>query len=448
MHKAFLITVLLLAALVIASVSFAQSISSHEFLSSDFVTFLKNKEYQKALKANDALLKKYPQDALVLRYRALTLEKFGQFDEAVKTYQQILANDPNYVPAHLFLGFAYIREKKISKAEEQLQWVIKNSGSKEYRHWAQAQLNRLRAGKSAKRIKKKPYVLGKIGIFYDSNPLLAPNNKTLAATGSKKDGALYVLDLDVGYPVVLRKDFRFDVLYIGDELLHDRGSRQVDFSSQGFALDTKERILWGDRTFLLNGRYDFRANFLRSDFFSIANRFFLGADTSFWNRTKTHFYGRVVVANYGPDGSIPSTTSRDGVRYGIGATQYFYNADYKKYIFIKQELNLNETRGDNFVRQGELTRVGLHTPLSCLGPVDLDMSTGFSLGTYPDFNSLSSLDLRERLDRSLDAYIGLTYKFKPNLATRVFYRFIRSYNDNSLFSRTRHLAGMEVVFSF
>ncbi len=442
------IAVIFLTVFLLSPALFAAEISSRQFLSSDFVTLLKNKEYKKALKAGDILLKEYPQDSLILRYRALTLEKLGRFDEALKLYQEILSHDPNDVSAHLFLGLAYIRERKPQEAQKQLNWVVKNSNSEKYRHWAQAQLNRLRAGKSAKHIKKKPYILGKTAIVYDSNPLLAPNNKALAAPGSKEAGALYLFDLDVGYPVILEKDFRFDVLYISDELLHDHGSRQVDFSSQGFALDAKKRVFWGDRAYLLNGRYDFRANFLRSDLFSIANRFFIGADTSFWKRTKTHFYGRVVVADYGPDGSTPDITSRDGVRYGIGATQYFYTADYKKYFFVKQELNLNETQGDNFVRQGELTRVGFHLPLECLRHTDLDVSTGFSLGTYPDFNSLSSLDLRDRLDRSLDAYAALTYRWKPNLATRVFYRLIRFYNDNELFSRTRHLAGLEVVFSF
>jgi len=55
-------------------VLFAAEISSKEFLSSDFIASFRNQEYNKALKDSDTLLKKYPQDPLLLRYRARTLE--------------------------------------------------------------------------------------------------------------------------------------------------------------------------------------------------------------------------------------------------------------------------------------------------------------------------------------------------------------------------------------
>ena len=55
-----------------ASTVFATQIPSKEFLKTDFVKLFKNKEYAKALQESDALLKKYPHDALILRYRALT----------------------------------------------------------------------------------------------------------------------------------------------------------------------------------------------------------------------------------------------------------------------------------------------------------------------------------------------------------------------------------------
>ena len=45
----------------------ARFISSEAFLSSDFVKFLKNKEYSQALSAIEALAVRYPDDPLVLR---------------------------------------------------------------------------------------------------------------------------------------------------------------------------------------------------------------------------------------------------------------------------------------------------------------------------------------------------------------------------------------------
>jgi len=42
----------------------------------------------------------------------------------------------------------------------------------------------------------------------------------------------------------------------------------------------------------------------------------------------------------------------------------------------------------------------------------------------------------------------LTHHWKHNLATRIFYRYINSDNTNDFFARTRHLAGVEVIFLF
>ncbi len=423
-------------------------ISSEAFLSSDFVKFLKNKEYSKALSAIEALAAKYPNDPLVLRYRGFVLGKLGRRQKAISVYKQILSKNPDYDPARIFLSRAYLGEGKIEEAAKELRKVIQTSSSLQYRNWAQAQLNRLRLGikKVGSQVEKKPYILVKAGIAYDSNPLFVPDNKSLVST-KKKAGARYSLDTDLGYPLALGKDFRLDTLYVGHETWHDRGTNAVDFISQGFAVDAKRRKLFGERAVIFGGRYDFRANFLRSSYLSMMNRFLLSADTSFWKKTRTHLYTRFSVLEFNKDGSDPSRSSRDGFRGGVGVTQYFYSSDFKSFLFAKPEFNFNQPRGDNFIRRGVLGRIGAHTPITFLRNTDLDISVGYDWGEYPEFSSFSSLDTGDRLDKRLDNYVAVTYHLKPNTAWRTFYRFIKSGNNNGFFDRQRHIAGMEIIFS-
>ena len=424
-------------------------ISSKEFISSDFGRYFKKGEFKEALDVLDGLLKKYPHDPLILRYHALTLDKLGNHDAAVDAYKQILFQNPNHVPTHLFLGLAYGRSEKFEEATREFNWVIKNSHSEEYRHWAQAQLVRLRQTRErlAKQVKKKLYLIGKVGAAYDTNPLLIPDNKHLTST-ARTPGMDFPFDISIGYPWVLKRNFRFDTLYIGNQMFHDGAASQINFSSQGVALDAKKRIFFGHRAVLLGGRYDLKFNFLRSDLFSVINRFLISLDTSFWRQTRTHFYTRFSYSNYGPDGSNPSVTSRDGYREGLGLIQYFYTtAKFTTYFFLKQEVSFAQIRGDNFDRVGSLSRLGVHALLNFLGPVDSDNSIGFDYGTYPEFSSLSRLDLTERRDKRLDFYQALTYHWKPNFGTRQFYRFIKSDNDNGFFDRKRHMVGLEVIFS-
>ena len=449
MPKIFISVVIFCSTVFLSSSSFAAEISHKEFLSSNFIKSFKSQDYEKALKECDALLKKYPNDPLILRYRAVTLEKLHHDPEAIELYHEILAAHPNDEPARLFLGLAYIREKENHKAAEELHQVVEHSTLPEYRHWAQEQLDRLHSHEisAGKPIEKKPYVVGKTGVTYDSNPLFIPGDKSLSST-KKNPAAIYLFEFSAGYPLRLEKDFRLDALYIGEQYSHSHGANGVDFTSQGFALDAKKRTFIGKRPFLLGSRYDFRANFLRSDLFSIVNRFFVNADTSFWHKTLTNFFARFEVSNYGPDGANPDVSSRDGVREGIGATQYFYTKNRKTFFFIKGEGDFNQTRGKNFNRDGVLATIGLHTPFLFFHKTDLDMSSSFNWGVYPDFASLSSLDPTQRRDKGWDIYAGVTHHWKPNLATRVFYRFINSDNSNSLLDNKRHLAGLEVVFSF
>ena len=394
-------------------------------------------------------MKKHPHDPLILRYQALTLEKLHHSAEAISLYHEILAAHPNDEPGRLFLGLAYIKEGESHKAAEELHQVVEHSTLPEYQHWAQEQLDRLHSHEisAGKPIEKKAYFVGKTGIIYDSNPLLIPDDKSLSST-KRNPATLYLFELSAGYPLRLEKDFRLDALYIGEQYSHSHGANSVDFTSQGFALDAKKRTFVGKRPFLFGGRYDFRANFLRSDLFSIVNRFFVNADTSFWHKTLTNFFARFAVANYGPDGANPDLSSRDGIREGIGVTQYFYTRNRKTFFFIKGEGDFNQTRGENFNREGALATIGFHTPFLFFHKTDLDMSSSFNWGVYPDFASLSSLDPTERRDKGWDVYAGVTHHWKPNLATRVFYRFINSDNSNGLLDNTRHLAGLEVVFSF
>ena len=58
-------------------------ISQQEFLASDFTRLFKKGDFSQALTVLDELVKKYPNDPLVLRYRALTLDKLGRRKDSI-----------------------------------------------------------------------------------------------------------------------------------------------------------------------------------------------------------------------------------------------------------------------------------------------------------------------------------------------------------------------------
>ena len=396
----------------------------------------------------DALRTTYPDDPLLLRYRALTLTRLQRPTEAITIYRQLLAQAPQHVPTHLFLGQAYQQAGDPEAAGEQWRWIIQHGDSEEYRRWAQAELHRLRLRAKPPLGTRRPYLLGVAGLKYDSNPLLKPNDKALAQPGNEKAGFLALADLTLGYPVVLKPDTRLDVLYLARQLTHDGETDDVDFTSQGVGVDVKQRVHAGERTYLLGGLYTARADFLRSDLFAVVNRWLLSLETAFTPYTRTFAYSRASLWNVGPDGSNPPQTSRDGFRAGLGLTQFFYTKDFLRHLFVSQELNLQETRGANFTRRGTASRIGIFTVVDFLPKTEWELSTGFDWGRYPRFVSVSSLDPTRRRDARFDVYTAATHHWTKSLATRVLYQFIQNDNRSDFFDRTRHVAGVELLVSF
>ena len=292
------------------------------------------------------------------------------------------------------------------------------------------------------------FFFGVAGLKYDSNPWLKPNDKALAAAGNERHGYEALLDLNVGYPVLLQRDRRLDVLYLNRQMFHDENTDAVDFTSQGLELAAKQRIHGKQRAYLLGARYTAQVDFLRSDLFAVINQWLFSAETAFSPHTRTYVYTRASIDNFGPDGSNPPQTSRDGFRGGLGLTQFFYTRDFRRYFFVNQEVNLNETRGANFTRRGTATRLGAHTTVDWLPRTDWEASTGVEWGVYPRFVSLSALDTARRRDLRYDVYTAFSYHWTPHLATRLDYRFIRNDNRNDFYDRTRHIAGIEMVFSY
>ena len=425
----------------------AKRITPEAFLSSPFAAFFKAGNYPAALQALEALAKDYPDDPFILRYRAMVLDQLGRYDEAIALYQTLLAKNPNHVPTRVFLGQAYAHQGDKRAAAKEWQWVIQNSPVEEYRRLARDQLKWLELKRPGPAERKRFYLVGDVGVEYDSNPLLKPNDKALAVQGNEQQAERFSLNLGVGYRALSQPDARVDVMYTTRQSLHDRGLDEVNFTSQELAADARKRVSLWDRDVTLGTRYEFLAGFLDGDLFSISNRFLLSADARVTPHTRTDVYNRFTVSNFGPDGSNPPQTSRDGFYYDLGLTQYLYTEDFRRYVYVGQEFNVAQTRGANFTRRGASTRVGVHTPIPLVAQTDLDVSSRLLFGRYPRFTSLSSLAPERRRDTIWDLLVSLTHYWTPRLATRLLYRFINADNRNDVFQYDRHIGGVQLLFT-
>jgi tetratricopeptide (TPR) repeat protein len=425
----------------------AANISTEEFISSPFADFFKSGDYVMALQAIKNLAQKYPQDPLIKRYHALVLERLGRFDEALAIYDELIAQDPMHVPTRFFRAQAYFHKGENEKAIQEFQWVEQNSTSKEYVDWTKDFLKRLGAKVETRPEIKRFYLFGNEGWEYDSNVRLQTNDEELSDDLDQNAGR-FALNLGLGYILLQESDTRLDVIYTARQSFNDDSLEEFNFTSQELALDGRKRVSMWDHDVTLSSRYEFRAGFLDRDLFSLNNWLRLSADTKLTPHTRSYLYQSFMASDFGPDGEDPQLTSRDGFYYDLGLTQYFYSSDFRSYFFIGEEFELAQTRGDNFIRRGTSTRLGLHVPVPFTSKLDLDTSAGFNWGEYPDFQSLDpDLEPNQRLDNNWDLYTALTYRIRPRTSLRLFYRYVNANNENDFYQYDRHIGGLQLLFT-
>ncbi len=417
------------------------AISTDAFTSSQFAADFKADDYYHALQDLEALSVSYPDDPLIMRYLAITLDRLGRYSEAQAIYDLLLTREPNHVPTRFFRGQTYYRQGKFDESIAELTWVINNSPSSEYRRWSQELLRKMAPAE-----RKRLYVFGNAGWEYDSNVILKSNDKDLAFGGDRNASRL-VGNLGVGYKLIQEPHVKLDATYIARQSVHDDDLDEFNFTSQEFALNLRRRVDAGDREITLGVRYELAGGFLDGRTFELSNEIRFSADAKLTPHTRSVLYNRYTIANFGPDGSDPSLTSRDGLETDIGLTQYFYSDDLRSYLFVNEELHNDWARGDNYDRRGVTTRLGLHWPLPFIPKTDLDTSVAFLWMEYPRYASLSSLDPNERLDNNWEYYAALTYRLTPRLWTRAFYRYFNANNKNDFYQYDRHIGGTQILFT-
>lgn len=452
-----------------------QMIPLEEFEDSRFAILFRSGDYETALPALEDLLRKYPDDSLLLRYQAMTWTHLGRSREAIDQFQELLLRDPSHVPTRYFLGLAYEQAGLIEEAAAEWLWVIENSPVTTYWQWAAAALDHVYDRTSGLGLEEpgtplpstefvpaiKPpagrpipsaappgaesrwFLAGIVGLEWDSNVTLKPEDKALANAGDQ-NAERFLANIRVGHHLLREPETALDLLYTARYSAHDDSLDDLNFLSQEASADLRRKVDWAGREVTLGARYDLGLGLLESDLFTLSNGLALTADSRWTPRTRTTLLARTGWIDFGPDGSNVPQTSRDGWYQDVGFTQYLYNSDLRKHLFWTQQYNDTRTQGGNFERRGTTTRLGFHTPLG--KKLALDGTVGFRWNKYPRFSSLSTLDPERRRDAVRDFYVGLTYPINPRLAGRISYRFVDAQNRNDFYEYERHVAGVQFLF--
>ena len=431
-----------------AALAFAQSgkkeISLEELLKTNAAHLFQLGEYPQALEEFQKLANEYPQDSLPHRYVGMTLTLLGRLDEAVTALQEAVKLESDNPANHYFLARVYHEQGARDKAESELNEVLKLDPKGFYGEPARQALPLV----TQKKLVYKPWdVFGSVGWEYDSNVTLEPNDKGLGSPADQSAGRSF-FSIGGTYRYIDREKFDSKAGYRFYQSLHDDSLNEFNYDFHEWSNVSRYRFQWQGREITSGLRFALPLGFLDG------NLFVFGAEvTAFFNsrlskNTFTEIYHSYTHNEFGPDGSVPRLTSRDGEYNASGIYHRFYFSNFSRYVFGGYEFQTTAARGDNFDRDGHSFRVGFHTPLF-INKLTLEATGSFVTANYPHYSAeLFPIESHARLDNDWTYVVSLTYQLNRNWSFQTFFRQVNANNKNDIFQYDRLNGGAQFLFRY
>jgi hypothetical protein len=421
-----------------------KQISVDELLKTRAAHLFQIGDYHKAFDEFSKLSKQYPDDVLIYRYVGMTLILLGRLDEAASILESAVKIEPDNASLHYYLARAYHEQGAKEKAEKELNETVRLDKEGVYGQSAQKALAVVRE----RRLVEKAWdIFGSTGYEYDSNVILAPNDKALRDPGQDTNAGRYYFSAGGTYKVYQAPKNTTKAGYNFYRSFHDDSLNEFNYTYQEFSLGHEHRRDIKNREVKFGIRDSVPLGFLSGNLFVWGNELTSYINSRLSKMTFTEIYHRISFLQYGPDGIAPALTSRDGVYNSVGAHHRYYFSNYSRYVFGGYEIQQAAARGDNFDRFGQVFQTGLHTPL--VGKLDFDFIGSFTVNNYYHYSAaLVPTEPEARRDNDWSLLFLLTYPLNPHWSVRAFYRYINANNKNDIFQYDRQIGGGELSFRY
>lgn len=417
-----------------------------DFLETKAAKAFMNAKYEDALKELEGLQQKYPEDLLIKRYRAMTLDKLGRLDEAVTAFGEALAAVPGNIPLHYFSAQTLVHKNDLEGAKLEFEYVVQNDESRAYQTRAQAELSaveqliqRLKAAKP-----KKWSVNGSGGFDWYSNPSSKSRDKVVRA-GPIEESYKFSNSLGGSYELFKRGAFSSKANYSYSHAIYSDSLREISTFSNTWGLNgTYIKPLFG-KSLVIQPGSNIVHTAIGQKYYSLAfgeslNLIYSPRD---WYRITVN--EKWTFTTYDSDGSSPDHTSRDGFGNVAGITNQFYFNKAKNFsATLGFELGNDFTQGANYRKDTYTGRTALHFPL--LYKVEGDMSFKFKDSQYPKFHFPATTPGRKDDEYEIKAALSRTFATHWTLNTSYSVTIVNS-RDNS-YSYTNHIVGCSLSFNY
>ncbi|HEC12795.1 MAG TPA: tetratricopeptide repeat protein [Acidiferrobacteraceae bacterium] len=401
------------------------------------------KRYQEALKEFRKLNEQNPNNVLILRYLAITLDRLGHYDEAIVIFKEALAIQPNSPSLLFHSGATYYNARRTDEAVAHFRKVENLAPGSKYSKLARQYLEAIAKQVSQLQRPGTPTPWGlyvQMGYQNDDNVFAVPDGSSFV--GSKR-GNRYTEYLSVEHRFIRSPEWvgtveasAYRARYT-DDVLDGAGVRQhgVTVALQHSSVVKKKSVISS-----IKAGYT-KVNLESGDPYSQSYALTLGARVGFTQNTSTNFHYSYTQDKFSYIGFDPTISSRDANNHALGVTQVWYFNERKGQVSAGAQYNTSQSDGLNFESDGYALNFGAQFPVIW----DLRVNLGASYSTS-DYNNFVGPVKRETETTNYSA--GLTRWFGRHIMTRLTYNVSDVQSNYASLTYDRRAWGLNISYVY
>lgn len=341
------------------------------------------KDYPRALEEFRKLREANPNNTLILRYLAITLDQLGRYREAIDVYKEALAIAPNKPSLHYHLGVTYYNARLGNEAVASFRRAMELARGSHYAELASRYLDAIAQQQAQQQRAGTPqrvgaYVQG--GYQYDDNIPAAPDG----VAGTRRDSRFtgYV-NLDYYLhrsPVwlVMASVNGYDSWY------DDETFDAFEIPQYGGDLRVQRTGTMGQYPYISSLNYNYRKVELSDgDPFSSSHSVTLGLRMNFTEGTATYGYYRYTDDDFEDEGFDSAFSSRDADNHAAGLRHTWFFTERQGQVSVGLDYERNDADGVNFEMDGLNGRLSAIFPLPW--SLRVDVAVGYGEDDYRKF---------------------------------------------------------------
>jgi len=415
-----------------------------EFLKTKAAQLFVRAEYEKALTEFEALEAKLPQNMLVKRYKAMTLDGLKRYDEAIAEFDEGIKISPDSPSLHYFLAQTLIHKQDFIGADRELAYVETHDSGGAYLARAKADRAAVqRILEALKRPKPKLWTLsGNYGAEHNTN---ATSESRITPSTAEEHAMRFPGAVGLVFNVYDQAPWKGKISYDHNNSYYGGTIPSLNTFSHAVGTTLSRTDTVAGRS--LSAQLGQTTTYTQIDhkYYSLAAAPSATIIYSFADWHRVTLSENITHTTYKNEGTDPSRTSRKGWGYLLSVTNNFYlNKEKDRYVQFVFDWGADDPRGANNVKDAFGYKLAYYFPF--IWGWDASAFFKFKYANFPEYGTPAGVPTR--FDQEYTSGLFLSRSLNANWSLSLSYNFTDNLSKDNTYTYDNHATGFRLSFSY